>query len=136
QSGPRAGRQALHDRALRHGRAPERLALAQRDQPGADGDLGHGPLPRDPLQVVRAEAGVRDPLVPEVRVAWFETPGERRAFLLVWGGVAALGVWYFFFGPRAGYDYNWRWSVVWQYRRFLLWGMGTTLYIFAWSLAF
>ena len=70
------------------------------------------------------------------RRPWFETPGERRAFLLVWGGMAALVVWYFFFGPRANYDYNWRWSVVWHQRRFLLWGVGTTLYIFAWSLLF
>ncbi len=54
----------------------------------------------------------------------------------MWGGIGALVVWYFFFGPRANYDYNWRWHVVWQYRRFLLWGAGTTLYIFAWSLAF
>src|SRR5439155_7812991 len=68
------------------------------------------------------------------RWRWFGTPRERRAFLLVWGGLAALVVWYFFFGPRAQYDYNWRWSIVWQYRRFLLWGVGTTLYIFAWSL--
>jgi len=77
-------------------------------------------------------------VVPEVRLSrtWFETPGERRAFLLVWGGIAALIAWYFFFGPRARYDYNWRWWVVWQQRRFLLWGIGTTLYIFAWSLAF
>ena len=70
------------------------------------------------------------------RWQWFETPRERRAFLLVWGGLAALVVWYFFFGPRAHYDYNWRWSIVWQYRRFLLWGVGATLYIFAWSLVF
>jgi His/Glu/Gln/Arg/opine family amino acid ABC transporter permease subunit len=66
-------------------------------------------------------------------VTWFETPRERSAFVLLWGGVAALVVWYFFFGPRAHYDYQWRWHVVWQYRRFLLWGAGTTLYIFAWS---
>src|SRR6267378_2736768 len=70
------------------------------------------------------------------RRPWFETPRERRAFLLVWGGLAALVVWYFFFGPRAHYDYHWRWQVIWQYRRFLLWGVGTTLYIFAWSLVF
>lgn len=70
------------------------------------------------------------------RRPWFETPGERRAFLLVWGGLTALAVWYFFFGPRARYDYNWRWSVVWQQRRFLMWGIGTTLYIFVWSLLF
>jgi len=70
------------------------------------------------------------------RRPWFETPGDRRAFLLVWGPVAAFVVWYFFFGPRAQYDYNWRWPVVWQYRGFLLRGVGTTLYIFAWSLAF
>ena len=70
------------------------------------------------------------------RRPWFETPGERRAFVLVWGGLTALAVWYFFFGPRARYDYNWRWSVVWQYRHFLLRGIATTLYIFAWSLAF
>ena len=70
------------------------------------------------------------------RRPWFETPGERRAFLLVWGTITALVVWYFFFGPRANYDYNWRWPVIWQYRRFLLRGVGTTLYIFAWSLAF
>ena len=70
------------------------------------------------------------------RRPWFETPREGQAFLLVWGGVAALVVWYFFFGPRARYDYNWRWHLVWQYRKFLLWGIGTTLYIFAWSLAF
>jgi len=67
-------------------------------------------------------------------VTWFETPRERYAFLLVWGGAAALIVWYFFFGPRARYDYQWRWHLVWQYRRFLLWGVGTTLHIFAWSL--
>ena len=70
-----------------------------------------------------------------LRRPWFETPRERRAFVLVWGSAAAIFAWYFFFGPRAHYDYTWRWSVVWQYRRFLLWGMGTTLYIFAWSLA-
>jgi polar amino acid transport system permease protein len=70
------------------------------------------------------------------RRPWFETPRERYAFLLVWGGIAALVVWYFFFGPRAGYDYNWRWHLVWQYRKFLLWGIGTTLYIFAWSVVF
>jgi polar amino acid transport system permease protein len=70
------------------------------------------------------------------RRPWFETPGERHAFLLVWGTITAFVVWYFFFGPRAHYDYNWRWPVVWQYRRFLLRGVGTTLYIFAWSLAF
>ena len=67
-------------------------------------------------------------------MTWFETPRERYAFLLVWGGAAALIVWYFFFGPRARYDYQWRWHLVWQYRRFLLWGVGTTLHIFAWSL--
>jgi His/Glu/Gln/Arg/opine family amino acid ABC transporter permease subunit len=70
------------------------------------------------------------------RRPWFETPGERRAFLLVWGTITAFVVWYFFFGPRANYDYNWRWPVIWQYRRFLLRGVGTTLYIFAWSLVF
>jgi polar amino acid transport system permease protein len=70
------------------------------------------------------------------RRPWFETPRERRAFVLVWGSAAALVAWYFFLGPRAQYDYNWRWPVIWQYRRFLLWGMGTTLYIFAWSLVF
>jgi polar amino acid transport system permease protein len=70
------------------------------------------------------------------RRPWFETPGERRACLLVWGTITAFVVWYFFFGPRANYDYNWRWPVIWQYRRFLLRGVGTTLYIFAWSLAF
>ena len=67
-------------------------------------------------------------------MTWFETPRERYAFLLLWGGVAALVVWYFFFGPRARLDYQWRWHVVWESRRFLLWGIGTTLYIFAWSL--
>ena len=70
------------------------------------------------------------------RWEWFETPRERYAFLLLWGSVGAGLVWYFLFGPRANYDYNWRWEVVWRYRRFLLWGVGTTLYIFAWSLAF
>ena len=70
------------------------------------------------------------------RWEWFETPRERRAFLLLWGGIGALVAWYFLFGPRAHYDYNWRWGVVWRYRRFLLWGVGTTLYIFAWSLGF
>ncbi len=70
---------------------------------------------------------------PARRGPWFETPRERRAFLLVWGSIATLVVWYFFLGPRAHYDYNWRWHLVWQYRRFLLWGIGTTLYIFAWS---
>ncbi len=67
---------------------------------------------------------------------WFDTPAERRTFLLVWGSIGALLVWYFFFGPRAHYEYNWRWPVVWRYRRFLLWGVGTTLYIFAWSVGF
>jgi His/Glu/Gln/Arg/opine family amino acid ABC transporter permease subunit len=70
------------------------------------------------------------------RREWFETPRERNAFLLVWGGAAAVLLWYFFFGPRAQYDYNWRWHLVWEYRRFLAWGIGTTMYIFAWSLAF
>ncbi|MBI2131653.1 MAG: amino acid ABC transporter permease [Candidatus Tectomicrobia bacterium] len=70
------------------------------------------------------------------RREWFETPRERRAFLLVWGGAAALLGWHFFFGPRAQLDYNWRWELVWEYRRFLLLGIGTTMYIFAWSLVF
>lgn len=70
------------------------------------------------------------------RRPWFETPRERRTFLLVWGSIAALVAWYFFLGPRAQYDYNWRWHLVWQYRTFLLWGIGTTLYIFAWSVVF
>jgi polar amino acid transport system permease protein len=66
----------------------------------------------------------------------FETPRERLAFALVWGGLAVLVGWYFLFGPRAHYDYTWRWHLVWRYRRFLLWGVGTTMYIFAWSLVF
>ncbi len=66
----------------------------------------------------------------------FETPRERRAFLLTWGLVGAFALWYFYFGPRARFDYNWRWHLIWEYRRFLLWGVGTTMYIFAWSLVF
>jgi polar amino acid transport system permease protein len=71
-----------------------------------------------------------------LRGPWFETRRERLAFVLVWGSVAALVGWYFLLGPRAAYDYTWRWHLVWQYRKFLLWGIGTTLYIFAWSVVF
>lgn len=79
-----------------------------------------------PLAVLR-RARRPDLLVP---------PHERTAFLLVWGGGAALIVGYFFLGPRATFEYEWRWPLIWEYRRFLVWGIATTMYIFAWSLVF
>ncbi|MEE8292709.1 MAG: amino acid ABC transporter permease [Candidatus Tectomicrobia bacterium] len=70
------------------------------------------------------------------RRALFASSKERHAFLLTWGTVTAFVVWYVFFGPRSDLDYQWRWHLIWEYRRFLLWGVGTTLYIFIWSLLF
>ena len=67
---------------------------------------------------------------------FFETPKERRAFVFIWGGVALFLLWHFNYGPRAEFEYQWRWHLIWDYRRFLLWGVGTTMYIFAWSLVF
>jgi polar amino acid transport system permease protein len=69
-----------------------------------------------------------------VKGPFFETPKERRAFVLVWGGAALFFLWYFNYGPRAEFEHQWRWYLIWDYRRFLLWGVGTTMYIFAWSL--
>jgi len=65
----------------------------------------------------------------------FETPKERKAFFLTWGTVGAFALWYFYFGPRADFDYQWRWHLIWDYRSFLLRGVGVTMYIFVWSLA-
>jgi len=69
----------------------------------------------------------------------FESPRERKAFLLTWGSVAALAIWYFVFklwpfNIETEFAYQWRWGVIWDYRGFLLKGVAVTMYIFAWSL--
>ena len=69
----------------------------------------------------------------------FESPRERKAFFLTWGSVALFVVWYFIFDLwpidfETEFSYQWRWGVIWDYRMFLLRGVGTTMYIFAWSL--
>jgi His/Glu/Gln/Arg/opine family amino acid ABC transporter permease subunit len=72
----------------------------------------------------------------KIRRRLFQSPKERNAFLLTWGTVAAFIVWYFYFGPRSHFEYQWRWHLVWDFRKLLLLGVGTTMYIFAWSLVF
>ena len=67
------------------------------------------------------------------------SPRERKAFFLTWGSVALFVVWYFIFDLwpidfETEFSYQWRWGVIWDYRMFLLRGVGTTMYIFAWSL--
>ncbi len=69
----------------------------------------------------------------------FESPRERKAFLLTWGSIAAFVVWYFAFNLwpfnfETEFDYQWRWHVIWDYRGYLVTGVGVTMYIFAWSL--
>ncbi len=85
-------------------------------------------MPSDALSAVRGAA----------RWKLFENPRERNAFFLTWGSVGALLTWYFVFDLwpidfETEFNYQWRWGVIWDYRMFLLRGVGTTMYIFAWS---
>jgi His/Glu/Gln/Arg/opine family amino acid ABC transporter permease subunit len=84
----------------------------------------------------KSPKGIVTPSLWKNRWRLFESQKERKLFLLTWGPVAAFIVWHFYFGPRANIEYRWRWHLVWEYRKLLLWGIGNTMYIFAWSLVF